>query len=291
MLPNCFVLGAQKSASTFVARCLEDHPEVFIPSHEVRFFENPVYLQTPMEKLEKVLEKGNGKPIIAIKRPELLSLPECAPRLAKHCPEAKLVAVLRHPVERAISGYYHYMDWMLVPFVEIERGIPAIINNESEKSYRRARNVIDFGFYYKHLSHYLNYFRRDQIHIELFDDLKSDPLAAIHRIYKFLGVDDEYVPKSLNSRPFAAIYSMPRLRFRSIRFIYRKHPYTKRELVRVGLKWVVLSLDFLFLKPFFSSNKPRLSDGLGKVLIDLYRDDIENLEKLLGRDLTIWKRY
>lgn len=41
MFPNCVILGAQKPGSTFLHRCLGEHPEVFTPKREVDFFGAP----------------------------------------------------------------------------------------------------------------------------------------------------------------------------------------------------------------------------------------------------------
>jgi len=49
MLPNFLVIGAQKSGTSFIYNCTREHPDIFAPANEVRFFENPEYLQTDLK--------------------------------------------------------------------------------------------------------------------------------------------------------------------------------------------------------------------------------------------------
>jgi Sulfotransferase domain len=298
VLPNCVILGAQKSGSTFLHRCLGDHPQVYSPQGEVHFFEDPNYREDRIGELEKLLEPGKGKQIVAIKRPKYLSRPECPERIARHCPDARLLVVLRNPVERAMSAYFHYVNYGFIPAINIERGMKAILEDQYRNSYPGGRDVIQFGFYHKYLSRYLHYFDRDKICITLFDDIRKNGLDAVQKVYSYLGISASFVPPSLDSRPQAVVYSLPRLRVRRFRnpFVYlydqtRSSTYRKRPtVVSRAVDKFVLGLDQRVLKPIFRNQKPVISEGLKKTLIETYQEDIENLETLLGRDLSNWKQ-
>ena len=76
MLPNFVIIGAQKSGSTFALRCLGEHPEVFMPTGETRFFEDPEYLRHDISDLEAIFRDASHKKALGIKRPDYLAKPE-----------------------------------------------------------------------------------------------------------------------------------------------------------------------------------------------------------------------
>ena len=56
MLPNFLIIGAQKAGTTFIHKCMREHPDIFLPINEVRFFENPEYLQTDFKQFEALFD-------------------------------------------------------------------------------------------------------------------------------------------------------------------------------------------------------------------------------------------
>ncbi|MFN2384828.1 MAG: sulfotransferase domain-containing protein [Thermoanaerobaculia bacterium] len=297
MLPNCIILGAQKAASTFLHRCLGDHPEVFTPKGEVHFFEDPDYAEGNIGQLEKLLEPGAGRKILAIKRPRYLAAPECPPRIAKHCPRAVLLVVLRDPVERALSAYFHYVGHGFLPAVDAERGLSAILEGRWKTRYPASEEILEFGFYHRHLSRYWDYFPADRIHVTFTDDLREDGAGTVRKVYEFLGIRPDYSAGALRSRPQGVVYSLPRLRFRRLRnrIVYRYDENRVRAYPRRAnlpgrmLNQAVLSVDARLLRPVFGNARPQLSDSLRAKLRSVYHEDVCALEATLGRSLTAWK--
>lgn len=297
MLPNCVLLGAQKAGSTFLHRCLGEHPDVFMPGREIDSFEDPHYREDALDRLASILKKGSGKRIVAIKRPDYLARPECPPRIARHCPSARLVVILRNPLDRAVSAYFHYVNYGFLPLRGAEEGIRAILEGRYASSFPAGGDILEYGFYHKHLSRYLELYRREQLHLCFHDDLARDSLAMVQGVYRFLEIDDSYAPRELGSRPMAVVYSLPRLRVRRLRNpliytydearvrIHRKRPGPLGRVVHRTVR----ALDNRVLKHVFTNRKPKLSPDLMSRLQELYRDDIEQLEKLSGRDLSGWK--
>lgn len=152
MLPNFLLIGAQKSATTFVHRCLCEHPNVFMPSGEIPFFKDPDYSQSDIESFERLFEKGYHKKAIGIKRPDYLHKPECPERIHRHIPSARLIAILRDPVDRAISAYYHNAKMGFAPLKHVNTGLLEVINGRHAEKYPRAAEIVEFGFYHKHLT-------------------------------------------------------------------------------------------------------------------------------------------
>jgi hypothetical protein len=92
-----------------------------------------------------------------------LHKPECPERIHRHIPHAKLIVVLRDPVDRAVSAYYHQVKMGFAPLKSVNRGLLEIIYAGHTERYRRSAEVIGYGFYHKQLRCYLEFFRIEQM--------------------------------------------------------------------------------------------------------------------------------
>ncbi|BAZ53682.1 sulfotransferase [Nostoc sp. NIES-4103] len=297
MLPNFVIIGAQKSASSFMQICLADHPDIYLPEGEIPFFESPDYEDSDIKQLEKIFE-GRSEKCFGIKRPNYIGKAEVPERIQYHLPNAKLIVVLRNPIDRAISAYFHNIKYGFLPPLNLERGMREILFDSSFSSkYKRATEIIEFGYYYKYLSKYSEYMKNGRLLIFLHEDIVSKPLESIQLAYNFLDVSQDFIPKSLNSRPQEVIYSLPRLQLlqHRNRFI---HEYNENR-TRLSLKkmtvidkicaGVITNLDQKFLSRYLPNSKPKVGLELRKILYDLYAKDIKSLEDYLHRDLSAWK--
>ncbi len=296
MLPQFVIIGTQKSASSFLHLCLADHPAIFMPAGETPFFESPDYEQSSIDELERLFV-GHEDRLCGIRRPSYLGRPEVPARLKEHLPQAKLLVVLRNPVQRVISAYYHYMGTGFIPVRPIGRGLRAILQGDYERRYRRSREILEFGLYAQHLSAYLERYERRAICIHLHEDIVRDPALAMKAVYAFLGVDDRFESSQLRKRPQASIYSIPRLWvkqwFNPIAYTYNadrtrlwKRPPSP---LRTRIHQLYLLLDRGILDRLFPSVAPSLDDELTEQLRAYYRNDVCRLEQLLDRNLSSWK--
>jgi hypothetical protein len=111
-----------------------------------------------------------------------------------------MIALLRHPVDRAFSSYWHTVKSGLETLsfdeaVRCEEERNCAMTDPALKSIRPFA-YIERGFYYRQISAYLKYFSREQLHIALFEDLIQVPAKTVREIFGFLGVDASFVPKS-----------------------------------------------------------------------------------------------
>lgn len=297
MLPNFVIIGAQKAGSTYLLEGLSSHPDVFMTPGEDPYFQDPEYDQTPREEFERRYESGRGKTAVGLKRPSYLALPECAARIREDLPDARLIAVLRHPVERAVSGYYHYMASGFIPVRPLNEGLRAILDGELQKRFPAAHHILDFSMYGKHLQRYLVLFPRDALLVVLFEDLKRDGLAALRQCYRFLGVDDAYTPPpaTLKRRPMQTVRSLPRLRFvQMTRPLYvrfnkdRTRNYSRPGPLAPLIRKATLGIDRYILGRILRNTGDSLDPEVRSRLSDVFRPDIRLLEQLLGRSLDVW---
>lgn len=299
MLPNFLVIGAQKSGTTFVQRCLNEHPDAFIPLEEIPFFEDPWYSSNNVDTFKSLFQEGKNKKAIGLKRPNYLAKAECAERIHKHLPSAKLITILRDPVDRAISAYYHYAKFGFAPIKHVNRGLLEIMKGRHAGKYPRAREIIEFGFYYKWLERYLGYFERKQILIMLYDEIVKNCHHSIKKICQFLEIDSEYAPRSLNSRPQAGVYSILRLKLLALRnpIVYSysadRTRLTPRDEIGPHGAMLVRIINLVDRKVVWSldNSRPPLNRDAAKALSDVYRGDTSKLEGLLNSSLAHWKVF
>jgi Sulfotransferase domain len=289
-------IGGQKCASTFVHRAIAQHPGCWMPRPEIHWFEDPDYASYTPARLEALVASCDRPSALrGVKRPALLGREECAPRLAKHFPEAKLIAVLRNPVDRAISAYYHFIKNGIHPPQPLRKGLGAILDGRAR--WPGHARILTFGEYHRHLTRFLEHFRRDQLLVLLYDDVKTDPGRVVGECYRFLGVDAAFRPPAEIGRPQHGLYSLPRLRWRALRapFVYEldvehSRSYAKRPNSMAGalVSRAVASVDMHVLARVFGEPPPDKDPEITARLREYYADDVARLAELLGRDLSHW---
>jgi hypothetical protein len=297
MLPDFFVIGAQKAGSTYLLQCLGEHPQIFMPPSEIAFFEGSLYATDRIGDFERHFARARPEQVVGVKRPNLLGHPECPERLKRHMPDLKIIAILRQPIDRAISGYFHYMKTGLIPIEPVETGLRKILAGQYPDN-PRAQEVLEFGLYGKHLAHYGEFFPRENFHVMLLEDMKHDAAGQLSGLFKFLGVASDYSPDSFDSRPMKAPYSITRLRLwdaidRHCRAWSADGKYFHRKPGKMGtcLKAINNALDTHLWERLFPAPRPKLSPGLQEELVAYYREDTRCLTQWLGRPLPGWNDF
>lgn len=279
-----FIIGAQKAGTTYIQNILQEHPDIFMPWGETILFDNDKYNDNLKACISQLFPNDNR--LKGIKRPDALFNPKIPQRIYNNYPNSKLIVVLRNPVERFVSAYFHYIKYGVIPITNIELGIKKILSGEYDQEYPRATELIEFGYYAKYIKNYFKYFRKENILIINYDELKKDKSFVIKKVYSFLGVNHDYSPKKrLNNKPMASIYSIHRLKFLGLRnsFMYNY------ENSRVEIKnWTMFDksviyfislIDMCFLSFFYKNIKPKLSYYLVDKIYNIYREDLVELEK------------
>jgi len=266
-----------------------------MPRNEVPFFEDPDYDPNNFQKLEDYLKDSGQEAIKGIKRPNYLGQPKVPPRIAHHMPQARLLAILRNPIERAVSAYFHYMRAGFIPIEPLEKGLRRVLAGDYDKNWPAAPQIIDFGMYYKHLQHWRHYFAASQFLILLYEDIKQSPESLVREAYAFLGVSPDFEPKGVGVARMTGMYALPRLKFaRAVAPLtteyYAGHTRLRRKTGLVAKTTYLTSraVDRFILAPLFSEKRPVLSDALYRELAEVYRDDVKGLETMLGQSLDHW---
>ncbi|MFB0612651.1 sulfotransferase [Aurantiacibacter poecillastricola] len=269
-LPAFIVIGAAKAATTWIANQLRARPDIFIPGPE------PHYFSSEFDRGEAWYRAwfADAQPgqIVSEKSADYLAHPDAPHRMAAMLPGIRLLVQLRNPVERAYSDYCMYFRRGTVD------GDIAKWLGSPDHDYPRF--LMD-GLYHQHIQRFLEYYPREMMDIVFYEDIRSQPDAVLDRVYRFLDLPELEEEISLVER--ANVKNAPML------------PLALRK----GLAPAKGMVAPLRSKPWFKAihgalskevSYPPLPDGLRQRLIDFYAHDVEQLEKLVGRDLSSWRQ-
>jgi Sulfotransferase family len=197
--PNLFVVGAAKSGTTSLAYYLGQHPDIFMSKlKEPHYFSGVrpvgVFAHTvPMVTRESDYLRLFGSAMRYHYRGEAstsyLWSPQTAERIADQCPEARILAVLREPLERL---YSHYLN-------EIREGIETRPIDQAvredcalgEGQWGVHHLYVEYGLYGRQLARYLDVFPREQIMVIFQEDLRERTREVMCRLFVFLGLDPQ----------------------------------------------------------------------------------------------------
>jgi hypothetical protein len=205
-MPNFLIIGVGKSGTTSLYYALKQHPQIFMsPTKEPRFFYygerkfegfgGPVSTTNFVSTLSEYLSLFIGvTDETAIGEASVNNFfPRACARIKHYIPDAKLIAILRQPADRAYSQFTHAHREGVEPLADFAQAL------QSEKT-RRHQNWWVFlryreqSFYYSSLKEYFAHFRREQFRIYLYEEWCSRSLEVLRDIFRFLGVDENFVP-------------------------------------------------------------------------------------------------
>jgi hypothetical protein len=211
--------------------------------------------------------------------PLYLYCPRAAERIRHYIPDAKLIAIIRHPADRAYSQYLmkkrdgrEHLTFGDALAAEEQRASDGWSHHWH---YRRR------GFYAAQLRPYFDLFKREQLRIYLYEDYVADPVGLMQNIFRFLSVDDSFVPDMSVRHNESKI---PRIRALQT-FLTEPRPAKNFLKSFVPERWSRRVGDQL---RHHNITKPPLPETLRRQLIEVYRDDINELQGMLGRDLSHW---
>ena len=290
------IIGVPKSATTFVHWALRSHPDIAMEENENSAFNGDNWASR-ITQLLKQAETGQHR-LCGVKRPDMIFNTESANRMKGHNPAVKAIAILRHPAVRTVAHYFHLMKYSFLPLVDFTTGVEALLNGEMQKNWPRSWEVLDFSRYSEAMTHYADALGDSNVHFVTHDDVKKNSEDVIRDICEFLGIDFDQKTTLPDGRPQKVMYSLERIRFlrhaneavmeldefdRAQRF--RDKPLTQQEN---DWNWMVKQFDEKGMAQSHSNKPPRMSVTLWETLYAYFRDDIVQVETLLGRELPAW---
>lgn len=290
-LPDFVIVGAARCGTTSLYAYLREHPEVFMsPEKETDYFSlgdlppedvprnASAYRARTLADYERLFAGAGTARAVGEASPTYLFYPRSAERMQRLLPDAKVVCILRDPVERA---YSHFALARKMGF-ELEEDFEAAVALEDQRwaedrsmrfTYTRA------SLYHDGLRAFLERYPRERTLVLPFDDLAADPASTMRRVHAFLGVDPSFAPdvSVVHNRSMLPRSGLVREAFgrpfRLRRFLQRNLP--PRLVTRLG--------NLIMRRP------PGVPADTRARLLPRFVEDVRRLEALLGRDLSAWR--
>lgn len=280
--PNFFLVGAPRCGTTSLYTYLKQHPEIHVSvTKEPHFFgsdlssmpgtirEEPLYLA--------LFAGADDRPRVGEGSVWYLSSEKAPAEIRAFAPDAKILVLLRDPVQMAHSLYGLYSRTGNEDLPTFEEALAA----EPE---RRERRRLPPGVYFPEgllytdaaknaakVERYFETFGRENVHCILFDDFVRDTAAVYRQVLEFLGVDPDFMAE------FDPQRAAQRVRLQAVRQL-RNLPPELRSRIQTGQ-----------MKQHESGARlPPLPEPLAARLRDLFAEEVARLGILLGRDLSAW---
>jgi hypothetical protein len=257
------------------------HPSIFMPRRpqELHYFDlDANYRRGTSWYASHFTEVRSHHEAVGQTSPLYIYEPHVPGRIAELLPEVKLIFILRDPVARAYSHYWH----------EVKKGRETLgfeeaLSLESQRLRQGARerrvfSYIDRGRYRQQLQRYLDQFAPDQLLLLLMEEMSADPVATINQCCVFVGVRE---------RGQEIVDQMPRRRYNVSRLP------RSRWLQQFFAPWRARSalvgklIDYINLQ---QARYPALSPELRNHLQDLFEEDYQYLTTVFKLDLSLWRQ-
>jgi len=293
-LPNFFVIGVGKAGTSSLYRYLAAHPNIYMsPVKEPRYFATDLdvvgpkreqvrddWAVTSPDAYRHLFDEVQNEEAIGEASACYMESRVAAQNIFETVPDARLIAILRDPVERSYSHFQMHVrarTQRLPHFDSEEERVDYLIDRLSDSFYVRK------GQYYEQLRRYFKRFDRRQIKVCFFDDLKTKPESLTKSIYSFLSVNPTFIPEEIG-----AVHNkggVPRIQW--IQEFIKTQSSLKsatKKLLPTGLyeraKWWIIERN--------KQESPELPARARKRLLPHYEEDIRRLEQELGVDLSDW---
>jgi hypothetical protein len=298
-LPNFLIIGAQKAGTSSLYYYLKQHPDVYMsPVKEPHFFAiegGRANFRSPgaeaginrksvadSKEYEALFDGARGEKAIGEASTSYLYSPEAPGRVEDHLPEAKFIAVLRDPAERAYSTFLALRLGGREPLEDFSHALEAE-RERIESGWEHIWHYKNLGFYHDQLSRYGEALEEGRMRIYLYEDLSADPRGVVRDAYRFLGVDDSFVPDTAQRHNMSGVSKNGFL----VSLVRKRHPVKTaiKPLVPAAVRRRLVSdLQERVL------SRPPFPPEARRELVEAYREDVVRLQDLIGRDLSAWLR-
>jgi hypothetical protein len=264
--PSFVYIGTSKAGSTWLFNVLATHPQVYLASAKGLYYFDKHYTRGRDWYLDQFAAAGDRAAAGEISH-SYLSSPEAAPRIADLNPEMRLLACLREPVDRAFSDYLDL----------VKNGV---YDGPFETALERFPRLLDRGRYASHLRRYYEHFPRQQLHVGLFDDLRSNAQAYADGVFDFLGVTRMELPQATLKSRMPAASPRSALMAGTARSASRLAKRAGLNRFRSRVKRSTVVRQALY-RPY-TDDRPTIDPTLAAELHRAFAADVQELDCLLG---------
>lgn len=287
--PNLFVVGAMKCGSASLHNYLEAHPDIFMcePREPTYFLSDeslsvvyPELLSEPFsrdrEEYLNLFAHGNGLKYSGESSTSYAKMPTTegtAQRIAEFCPDARIIFLARNPVKRTLSHHWHR--------VRAARRDMSLLRELKE--YNLYHEICD---YVLQLEPYYQSFPAENIKIIISEELRMDKVGTMREVFTWLGLEDiqgeisQTMEDHVTPENIKIVVGGKGVRIFTKSWLWGKlSPRIPRFIKHLARRLVERQIDTRDSTP-----KEAIS-----FLVEKYEMNIEEFEKLLGRNLDVWR--
>jgi hypothetical protein len=300
-LPDFLVIGAPKAGTTALHEALAAHPQLFLSDpKEPKYFlcgdrppprpNGPGDAHSVKEWIweraayEALFDDAPTGTLRGESTPLYLADHESHARMAALVPDARLVVVVRDPVDRAYSNWAHLWADGLEPEGDFLTAC-ALEDRRMEAGWAPFWRYKAQGLYGRHLQSLFRHFPRSRVHVLRYRRLVGDPVATLDGICTFLGVDTGIVRRLPDAN--VSSYIEPSRFNRLLQSFTRGGAAIGQHLP--PHVWRTLSRPLTAMLKRRDLQRPDLTASDRAKLIEFFMDDIELLEQLTGRCFDDWR--
>ena len=296
--PNFIIAGFPKCGTTSLHHYLSEHPEIFMPEQkELHFFtfkilsklkngpKDELVKETQINSSEKYLSYfQNVKKEIAIgdASPSYINYPSEFLKIKKYLNDPKVIIILRDPINRAYSNYLH---------LKREHRETMSFEDAIGAEEERIKNKYSDFWYYKFNSTYYQKIVKakttfSNVLILTIEELDKDPIITMKKVYKFLGVNNNFSFKIISEK--FNVGGNYKKNF-ATKIIFQPSKF-KNRIKRFVQHTSFLKIILMQLTSIFRSKPEKIDQNLIEELKNYFKDDVENLKKL-DVNISNWKDY
>ncbi len=298
-LPDFFLVGAAKSGTSSLWTYLNQHPDVVMSEpKEPNFFvfaglelppdkgpadANTLYhllyqnTITDLERYQALFADVPNNSVAGEASVRYLYYPKAAEGIKAMLPDARIIILLRHPVDRLYSHYLMNVRHLFEP-LSLEQAIAA--EDERVKAgWGYDWHYVRVGLYAEQVQRYFDLFGRDRVKVVLYDDFRQNPAAIVQQLYHYLGIDPSFQPqveRQPNAGYFPKSFWLQKFLIQPNRWRSRLKRVLPKQMYRNLIRW---------LRQQNRGAIPPLSPELRRQLDPMFKDDVAKLQTILGYSL------
>jgi hypothetical protein len=293
-VPDFIIVGAAKSGTTSLFHALGGHENVWLPdmkepeyfAYGTREMPNPNYKDVVVDfsQYRSLFNGARRDAITGEASPAYLYFSHVAGEIWRELPDVKLIAILRHPVDRAYSHYHNARRAQTEPIETFRQAANAereVLDREWEVG-EHPRSYLRFSLYGEQLQRYYDRFPESQIKVISFEHFIERPQRVLGEVLSFLGFPEELERRKQEKRNSG-------FSFRSYRLYKALQP--ESAFSRTFRSYAGDSL-FSFLRSVVTKlNRkpvPPLNPEVRDALSDVFAEDVQRVRWLSGKQFERW---
>lgn len=295
--PDFLIIGAARAGTTALHAYLRQHPDIFMPeAKELNYFAyagRDLNVQGPgADFINNAITDGAAyaahfapaRPgqVTGEASPLYLYEPDAPGNIATMAPEAKLIVILRNPIEQAYSHFMYATRSLVEDEPDFTRAL-ALEEERLAKGWQPLFGYSRFPRYGEQLARYYALFDRAQIHLTTYEEFQADAPRVMRALFAFIGVDSGFQP-DMSWRPNAG--GVPKSQWFQD-FLIKPNPITgmiAKLIPRAATNRIRDALVARNLK----KNDSEVPQAARAILRARLADDIARLGEVTGRDFSYW---